>query len=281
MPVRLMTAGMKPTEEDIRAEGDRVTQAITRSDLVWDKGRPMNEPEVKAKIAAELASLPDRMKHEAANDCLVYIETDSFDIAAPIQGQGQAPGPPVVYWAQIGLWLQEDLCRAINDANSGAKSVRESTVKRLIKISPQDLFSRQTNMPAPSDGSDGSMMATPADPSQPIEKNYAISPTGRYSNPLYDVVTFRMSAIVDSDRLPIFLQSLSRNRFITIYETNISSVDSGLEQAAGYIYGPEPVVQVDMQGEALFMREWTRQYMPPYVKSMLGVVDEQQPMPGQ
>jgi hypothetical protein len=142
------------------------------------------------------------------------------------------------------------------------------------------LTSRATVTPS-SGGDDQEATAAPAptDPSQPLQFNYALSPTGRSSNPLYDVLTFKLSVIVDADRIPILLQALSRNRFITVCDMNVTAVDSGAEQVAGYIYGNRPVVQLDMQCEALFLREWTKQYMPPLVKTMLGIVDEPAPAP--
>ena len=124
-------------------------------------------------------------------------------------------------------------------------------------------------------------LVTPDSPTQPIPPNYTISPTGRYSNALYDVIQFKLSLVVDAARIPQVLAALSRNRFITVYNTNVTAVDAGEHQAAGYIYGPQAVVQLDLDCEALFLREWTKPFMPRVVRAFLGVQDEQQTPPAQ
>lgn len=280
MPRRTMKAGMAPSEEEIRKEAKDIERRVQQAELVRDpKGKPLNEPQVKAKIQSLQEVLPDRMRSAVANDCLVYVDANSLEVAPGMTAGGPPPSPPQIFWSQIGLWLQEDVCRAINDANLGAKNVTESTVKRLVKISLPDLFARPQAVNNAGSEPDPNAAPATADPSQPLQKNFALSPTGRYSNPLYDVLKFKLSVMVDADRVPVFLQALSKSRFLTVYEANITAIDSGAEQAAGYIYGTRPVVQLDLSCEALLMREWTKQYMPPIVKAQLGIVEEPHPAP--
>ena len=66
---------------------------------------------------------------------------------------------------------------------------------------------------------------------------------------------------------------LSKNRFMTCFETQVRALDSGAAQAEGYIYGDRPVVQLDMRCEAVFMRGWTLQYMPIGIKRVYGITD--------
>jgi hypothetical protein len=121
----------------------------------------------------------------------------------------------------------------------------------------------------------------PADPTQPIPPNYVISPTGRYSNALYDVIHFKLTLVVDAARVPLVIQALSKNRFITVYNTNLAAVDAAAHADAGYYYGPSPVVQIEMDCEALYLRDWTKQYMPRLVRHALGIVDETATPPAQ
>lgn len=280
MPNRTMNAGVRPSEQDILAESKRRTDLIMRQEMAYDdRGRPLNEPQVKAKIGEAIAVLPQQMRAQAADQLTVYVDPESFTISQRITAPGPAPHANMIFWAQVGLWLQEDVCRAIADANSSAKDVKGAVVKRLVSLQvPEQFVSAAASTAQQGDGSyddgSGAGMVESADLSQPITPNYGVSPTGRFSNPLYDVMQFQMSLIVDADHVPQVLQSLSRNRFITAYETNILAVDSGIEQAEGYIYGPEPVVRMDLRCEALFLREWLTQYMPFAVRRSLGIPDE-------
>jgi hypothetical protein len=282
MPMREMQAGLRPTDAEIKSESARIERAIISNELQHDtRGKPINEPQVKAKIAAELAEVGPRLRSDVAKRSKVFLDDGSFEVVERIRTNANRPSaPPDLFWAQMSYWLQLDLARAIAEANAGAKDVTESTVKHIVNIDLPETFAQpQATNTAAAAGQDGGYggddMPTPAaDPSQPIAPNFAISPTGRYSNPLYDVIHFRMSLVVDAERVPMVLQALSRNRFITAYETSISAVDSAEAQSNGYIYGARPVVRLDMQCEALFMRAWTTGFMPPQVKMALGIVDQ-------
>ncbi len=278
MPVQIMSSGMKPTEEEITRKRKDIERYYMSTELARDPktNKPLNEPEVRAKIRAAQDTAPNQMRVEAARACAVYVDPESFDTPSWMTSTGGNPSFPQIFWAQICLWLQEDICRAIKDANGNATTVTDATVKRLIKMDLPDDFTKQGTTTG-ADQSDPAYSAPSgtADLSQPLQKDFGVSPTGRYSNPLYDVMTFKLSLHVDADRVPAVLQALSKNRFITVHDVNISAVDSGKAQADGYDYGTRPVVQLDMQCEALFMRDWTTKYMPPVVKTRLGIPPEE------
>ena len=98
-----------------------------------------------------------------------------------------------------------------------------------------------------------------------------VSATGRTSNETYDVVIFGLSLNVEADAVETFLLELTRDRFFTVTQLDINTVDAAAEAQAGYIYGDKPVVRLNMQVEALFLRSWTTPLMPPAVKTQLGV----------
>ena len=64
---------------------------------------------------------------------------------------------------------------------------------------------------------------------------------------------------------------LGQNRLIDVYNIDVSTVDTAERAAAGFMYGANPVVQLNLQCEALFMREWTVPLMPQTVKQELGI----------
>ena len=287
MPAReLKQMGVAPSAEAIKAEQDRRAKIIRVNELqVDERGRPRNEAQVNKKIAEVSAMVPLEMQRAVADNCTVYLDPGALTVIERILPPARPPRPEDAFSAQMNYWLQQDVLRGIADANAGARDVTQSAVKRIMKVAlptQQQIFTTaRTAAPAqpnPDDPS-GGQPPVPTDPTQPIPPNYAISPTGRYSNALYDVIQFKLTVVVDAARVPQVLQALSRNRFITVYNTNVTAVDAGEHLAAGYIYGPQPVVQLDLDCEALFLREWTKQYMPMLVRRFLGVVDETQQTP--
>jgi hypothetical protein len=97
------------------------------------------------------------------------------------------------------------------------------------------------------------------------------SPTGRICNPMFDVVQFTLVVRLDASQIPCFIQTLGQGRLIDIYNINQVSVDSIDAKAAGYIYGPLPVVQLTLNCEALFLREWTFPLMPDAIRTLLNI----------
>ena len=290
MPMRELRGkmGIAPTPEAIKAEQDRRAKIIKVNDLqVDEKGRPRNEAQVNKKITDVTASVPGEMQRAVAESCNVYLDPGALTVIERMVPTGRPPTPPDVFSAQMNYWLQQDVLRAIAEANDGAPDVTRSAVKRIMKVglpTQQQIFTMLRTaapgqgQPSPDDPSAQQTQA-PSDPTQPIPPNYALSPTGRYSNALYDVIQFKLSLVVDAARVPQVLAVLSRNRFITVYNSNVTAVNAVDHQAAGYIYGAQPVVQLDLDCEALFLREWTKQFMPPVVRRFLGVQDETQQTP--
>jgi hypothetical protein len=283
-----MNAGSPPSDTSI-AEKRVVRETEIKSKIVLNQqGQAINATQVQQELDSVLPTLARNMQLEAAKKCTVYIDPPQQGTAiAPALdphpmllqhgggggGMG-APEPTIIFNAQVGLWIQEDVVLAIAAANKGAANVMESAVKRLVKIDlPDEMFRPLQASP------DGMMPTANADPTQAMQPNYLLSPTGRVSNGVYDVVPFTLKMDVDAERLPMVLQELSRNRFITVLSVNIATapVDKALLEAAGYLYGDKPAIQVELTCEALLLRKWTEPLMPKIVKQMLGITPPPQP----
>src|SRR5690606_12065396 len=180
--------------------------------------------------------------------------------------------PEEAWYAQLGLWVQQDIVDAIARANTGAANVTESLVKHLLRVEiPDNPYVLQARANAnPGEAVDPMAVAT-ADPNAPLPKHYEVSLTGRVSNPIYDVVQFRLIVNVDATRLPQFVQELTSGQLFYVREMSAVVVDSAQQMAQGFIYGKQPVVTVTLDCEELFLRAWTTQYMPEPVKLTLGV----------
>jgi hypothetical protein len=213
-----------------------------------------------------------RLQQEAVRDRIVNRARDIVVYAPRVVFSGQqfqpgffqvgpwaretgAPTMAILWDAQMKLWIQQDLIQAILRANRGEDndrriSVIEAPVKRVISFS---VVPGYIGIPAT-----GLSEEDVPDPDQKLEPTFAGSPTGRTSNPLYDVRHVQMSVLVDSKGIPALLNALGRVNFMTPIVTKITDINERQEFLAGfYYYGDVDVVQLDVLVETLWMRQWT------------------------
>ncbi len=268
LALNVLKGGVPPTSEEINREADaRKKDAEKRILTIAGQKDPVSEQRVNTALRTELLGLPAKMRRQAAEKIMVYVNPDAMYLSTFISGPS-APNATQIWQAQIGLWIQQDVADAIAtmNKNSAAKNVMESPIKHLIKIEVTDQMPqlRAGEMPV-------------VDPNSSSQRNTAQFPTGRVSNPLYDVTRFRLIVNVEAEKIPAFIQELEKGRFITVYQAEVEKVDSPLAAIRdGYMYGPAPVAQLTLQCEALFLRNWTVPLMPPAIQQALGLA----PAPG-
>jgi hypothetical protein len=255
---RTLRAGLPPTEQEIRNAIDTLTAQIRRDRLQIDTatGRAINEETVKAEIETAIARLPDQMRTDVGRRNLMYIQPDAWDVLTAITNATMAPDSRTVFWAQMGVWLQQDLAEAIARVNENSQNVLEAPIKHLIIVEVNEQFVRGGGDPQA-----GTTVAATG-----------ISPTGRVSNPLYDVMHFDVRMRVAGDKVPVVLQGLAKNRFVTVLNVNVTPVDSAQALSEGFMYGSEPVVELQLKLEQIFLRAWLEQYMPQVIKQELGIM---------
>ncbi|MCC7408287.1 MAG: hypothetical protein IT442_09455 [Phycisphaeraceae bacterium] len=113
-----------------------------------------------------------------------------------------------------------------------------------------------------------------ADPTPPVQLasvDYSVSPTGRSSNEVFDVWHARVTVVIDSTRIPQFIDALSKVNFITVLQLTTQDVDEYQDLLQGYVYGPDDVVQLTMSIETVWLRAWTAPLMPRVIKLAVGV----------
>ena len=246
--------------------------------LITVGGQQVNYAEVRAEYQAAAAKLPEKMRRERAEQYKIYLDSGALPPSRTMQTAQTAPNVNDIWYAQNQLWVEEDIAAAINGINQQATSVKESPVKQVVKIDVPDDFSQYVTMSAGAGSTPGAAPA-PEDPTALAGKAYTRSPTGRVCNSLYDVIHFTLTLNVDARQIPAILAEIQRGKLITIYQMGATSVDAqAAAEDKGYIYGPVPVATLTMQGEELFLREWTTKLMPEGIKTQLGVVPT--PTPG-
>ena len=226
---------------------------------------------------------------EHAKKIHLYANTALGEPGFPFDvGQWSDPGPrPLmseIWEGQVGLWIQRDIAAAISKANgveNKKTSVIDTVVKRLIEIEivpgyvglhgARGGFADHSSVITPGTGLLNPEEVNHAQDKVSSREYFALSPTGRGSNAIYDVRHVKVSLICDSQKLPILFSSLHAMNLMTILQLNTTSVDEYDALREGYFYGSGDVVRVDLLLESIWLRDWTVKLMPPSVRNMLGV----------
>jgi hypothetical protein len=260
-------AGLPAELNATRPPGTEEIQEEARA--VWDKkyapriyeisGRT-NLEEISTEFQDEVFDLPEQVKQKRASEHRIYLDDGSLQASTDIQA-GKSVRPEQVWFAQSALWIQEDVVKAINAANAGSKTVMSSPVKHLVSLrvpfnaDQYVLASRATGMTGVA--TDAAAAVVPLN-TDGVAEVFGVSPTGRVCNDLYDVIHFELTLRVDYRKIPQILAELERNRLFAVLSTSIEGVNSAEERRVnGYVYGKDPVAEITLSCEALFLRSWT------------------------
>jgi hypothetical protein len=274
-----------PSQAELNALIQQETSKI-RERLVRDtqNNQLLNEKEINAEIEQMRRELPGKVRAARAARSLIYVSPDAFavDQRMVVNPQQALPSTVETFNAQVSLWQQETIAEAVAAANAelGATKVADAAIKHIVSLQL-----RWTPVPvqptaAPSGFGPGGFGAPTVDPNAPpappaeltidaaapIARNHQIGPLGHQSNAFYDPYPFTLTLRVDARRVPQVLAALPRNRLLAINSVSISSVEVGLAAQQGYLYGPDPVAELVIDGDVLFVRSWMIPFMPPAAK---------------
>ena len=105
--------------------------------------------------------------------------------------------------------------------------------------------------------------------------NASDSFTGRRSGDMFDLIKIRLRCIVDTQRIPAVLDGFATYNFFTVVDLDLWPTDKFDALADGYDYGPASVSELTLQFESVWLRSWTKEFMPDGIKQLLGIkVDE-------
>jgi hypothetical protein len=276
---QMIKGGVPLTAEEIArtvaAEKDR----IQRERAVRSGGQIINQEEVQALLLKADTEIPQLLRNSVALNNQVYLSTDTWVVDPNLTAGVTVPTPDVVWFAQLGIWIQQEVARIVVGANGTSPNVLSSPVKHLVKVNfvsygTQSLAGPYI-LPAAAASADGmgtpSVPVTGSDPASAITLSKGAFLTGRQATGLFDAVHFQMVVRVAESEAAKFLASIPQGRLVNVLNVELSSVDSATESAAGYIYGNEPVVQLVVECEMLMLRRWTETLMPARVKQLVGI----------
>ena len=265
-----LTAGMPPTADEVRFAAEQMANEIRQKKLVFtSQNTPANQPQVEAEIAERTRKLPLEMRDKIATSAKVYLNPNTFEFNQRIiSGGGVAPDPYEIYSAQLGYWIQGDVVQAVKELNANSKQVSDSPVKHLVRIRTKPYGAAAPIFIT------GPELTAAADANAALPKVPQVSTTGRVSNQLYDVFHFEVEADVEADKVADFLRGLGTKRFITPLQVDVRAKDNAQAIAEGHVYGNKPVVTVRADCEILYLRAWNAPFMPPGLKTKLGIATE-------
>lgn len=265
------------------------------------KNRSELEPSELADLTRELTKARLAKYGELTLSKRVYAGLESLPLP-PLALKASASEGEMFVW-QWNYWVVEDILLALDDANrtvAGPEGrIATNPVKQVLSIRLLDGLSfggtGQPGMDAgtgpaggrrvprfgemgvggslPPPGEDGGFAgeggAAPA--SGDSNRDFKASITGRVTNPLYDVRLAEVRLIANMERIPAIIDALTRRNFMAVIDLDMRPADPFAAAAHGFIYGSDPVAEVTMVVETIWLREWTVPLMPTQVKERLGV----------
>ncbi|RMF77801.1 MAG: hypothetical protein D6744_10930 [Planctomycetota bacterium] len=215
--------------------------------------------------------------------CYVDDPETTFHVS-PIVGADTPPTPADMWYAQVGLWIQQDIVRAVKQLNDEAAAaakdgeayVEQMPVKRIMGI---EVLGYDTGVVDPKTGAGGFIPFTRKSPAPGFDRNVgpSLSFTGRKANDQYDIVRFRIAMIVDQRKMLEVIDRLSRANFYQCTNVAYHAYDAAAraaDEAQGYLYGTAPVGQLTLDFEGYLLRNAYVDLMPDDVKVALGIKKE-------
>ncbi len=258
------------THREVRVGAEPPTQAA-RPAFTFPGGPPGTPSRTGGP--AEAARLKAQVEKARSIRCYVTAapeaQSPTFHVV-PI-GVGGDPRPDEMWYAQVSLWIQQDVVDALAALNDQAAKelpaeidadVSTLPVKRLQSIRLEGYVTELGFVPFP--GPRGSSAAAPPP-----------SFTGKVGDSRFDVVRFTVEVVVDQRKLLAVIDALTRQNFFVLVSSEYKAVPpTDPDRVQGYLYGSDPVVRATLGFEAYMARDVYEKYFPPDIRKVLAVADK-------
>lgn len=281
-------AGDAPSPEDVQARLEARFERLRNQRL---SGRVTQEltDEERAEIRAQLGMERRELYQQHASRLLFYTDPQAFGSYSELLAAVAATTPASVEqcWEwQWRLWIYEDIVDAIALANRDELRTRpfvplyEAPIKRLMSVRVD---------PHSESASGGQRGGAPRDPYGGFGEDtgggaggFSVSHTGRVawphdpSNQLYDIRYVTLQLVADANRLPVIIDAISATNFMTVIGADVVPFNPEADLANGYVYttGDDAISVMTLRIETIWLREWMKQYMPPSVRTKLGIPED-------
>lgn len=214
-----------------------------------------------------------------ARSVRVYATPGVFH-ASPLIHMSGAPSPRDIWYAQVSLWIQEDIVDAIRKLNDDAAqdlaeedvNVVHLPVKRIVDITVDGyVLGPGTIVPFPRTSVEQrSGQAGSAAREGPPDQSF----TGSASGEQFDVVRFTLQVVVDQRDMLKLVDYVTRENFYQLIDARYEKLSS--PDMEGYFYGHEPVVLATLDFEGFMARKVFKGMMPEAVLIDLGIVQAEE-----
>lgn len=280
-----ITRAWEQRKKEIERDNTRVGGAGVRIDVAGSAAR-----------IAQLTGLAEQQRftreliNRRAMAIKMYATRDVFQIPTWVFSEN-APDEKMIFEGFVWAWVQQDIVATIAAMNENSRSVATSPIKRLERLEVGAGAGSGTAASggvtagggAHHNGSTGAgdlfmsmgggagMGAAAAGSTL----DYSRSMTGRVGSERFDVTHFSIILYLPPDQINPFINELfKQNNGYTILNVKIDSVDPFEAASNGFLYGKVPVARVEILGEAMLFREWTKPLMPPAIRTALGITTE-------
>lgn len=304
---RELQGGGPPTQQEVQDEAERLAEEIRRKkgELSLDlppgplpppappaPGADPREPPPSPAMGpgqATATGVPAGLAEQnaavrKARSIRMYVEATGSRAAfqiSPIIASLEAPSARDMWYAQVGLWIQEDVVRALAGLNAEAAArlkaedahVGNMPVKHLLGIRVLGYLTKTGQLVRLD-----AMRSDTSGPGQPVIAAGTPMPgelkpsfTGRTSDDQFDVVRFSVQLIVDQRDLLRVADAITRANFYQLVSLNYDAGPVG-GQDGPYLYGDAPVVRATYDFEGFMARKAYEELMPEDVRKDLGIV---------
>ncbi len=233
--------------------------------------------EQQQQLVDERRGAAIRVMTQHAERYHIYVDDPTLPSAVFRIGEWSSaafkPDISVIWQGQLELWVQQDIVQAIGSTNqvwSPKANVLTNPVKKLIKMDVAPGYVGIDTTGALTQSGRLTPGAAPSGSAR-LPNGFRMTPTGRRSNTIYDVVHARVSLIVDYQQIAKVFEAFGKTNFMTVLKADLTDVDEYEALRSGFMYGDSDCVQLDMIIETLWLRDWTTRLMPQAIKERLSI----------
>ncbi len=256
------------------------------------------EESARAQISQQLVEQRLGALETHARDTSFYADASVLPPSVPRAVPAVAPSVETCFNWQADYWLISDLFSAFVAANDqfdtrgvggnvidgAVKRVESITFDPMVTTVSAPVINDAPVQMSPGRAGHGGARAQPNSMAQPSRRGAQGGETALSGEPftgrrteqsdLYDVRYVKVTLIASYKKLPALINAISSENFMTVLDADIYAVDPWDLISQGYYFGTDHPVRVEMEIETLWLRSWTKAYMPPAVREQLGIPED-------
>jgi len=250
-----LNAGSPPTQEDIANHLEQLHRVLgfhaelSKPSGASDQGAAISLTDEDKRLHAKQQAAMDKAK-----SITIYAGINSLDVLSDVCAteSGRPHGLDMMWWAQMSLWIQQDIVAAVAELNESADNVLSAPVKRLVKIGIQHGYSMS---PASGGGFYGLV----------DRSDRGLSFAGIEANEFYDVMSFDLDMVIDVRQIPLLIDAIYRQGHYLVYQWDIEAEkteqseqrrSSRGDQNHLYRYGSDPIVRFTSSWQTYLFRDF-------------------------